>query len=310
MIERLFLWASLAVAFALCVPAAAQPVHVPGTTVTMAPPPGFTMATTFAGFEQPDTESSITINEFPKEALADLTAMFSGSDVAAKRWAGQGVQVTGRSTVSAAGSEVPILTGSQTVNDVTVRKFIALLSGARVVMVTLNLVGTDTTGSQAVAAITSIRLGAEPSMQETLGLLSFTFEAAAPFRVRDVQSRSTALLSISAEADPTGAQPVIAIASSLASVDEQDLEALSEQMLRGTRGFAVAVITVAEPVQFAGGAGYRLDAATRDRSIVHYLRVLPDGQYVRLVARGETAALDAVKDEVAATAASVRIRGE
>jgi hypothetical protein len=42
---------------------AAQGTHVPGTSVTLEPPQGFTVASRFTGFERPDLQSSILVTE-------------------------------------------------------------------------------------------------------------------------------------------------------------------------------------------------------------------------------------------------------
>ena len=48
--------------------AQAAPIVIPGTSVSLEPPAGFTVAENFSGLENIHSGSSITINELPLEA--------------------------------------------------------------------------------------------------------------------------------------------------------------------------------------------------------------------------------------------------
>jgi len=68
---------------ALTNPLFAQSVRVPGTTVTIAPPEGFSMAKQYPGFEQPEAQASIMVTELPGPA-ADMIRSMTGPALAAK----------------------------------------------------------------------------------------------------------------------------------------------------------------------------------------------------------------------------------
>lgn len=287
--------------------AAAEAVAVRGTTVALEPPPGFTNATNFAGFEHAESGSSIMVTELPKEAYERIAAAFATRDEAARQFATQGVVVTDRAVVEVDGKDVVVLTGTQEVLDMRADKYIVLVRGDKTVLLTFNGIDGQITAAAARAAIESLRLGAEPSMEEKLANLTFTVEVVAPFRIVDVLAGSSMMLS-TGDLPARGARPIVVIASSLGGADSGDLAMLSERMLRETRGYSEAVITSAAPAPFAGALGFRIEADSGTNHVVHFLLVLPSGRYIRMIARGEAAQLLPLMESIEALARSVRTR--
>jgi hypothetical protein len=243
----------------------------------------------------------------PKEAYDRIAAAFATREEAARQFATQGVVVTDRATVEVDGKNVVVLTGTQEVLGVEADKYIALVRGEKTVLLTFNGVGGQLSADGASAAIGSLRLGAEPSLEEKLANLTFTVEIVAPFKIVDVLAGSSMMLS-TGDGAGGGSRPIVVIASSLGSADSGDLAMLSERMLRETRGYADAVITSAAPAPFAGALGFRVEAESGPNHVVHYLLVLPSGRYIRLIARGEAAALQPLLESIEALARSVRVR--
>lgn len=87
-----------------------------------------------------------------------------------------------------------------------------------------------------------------------------------------------------------------------------DVALVARQLLHRTHGFENASITTAAKIEFAGGAGYYLEAFAGQRTIVQFVRVPVDGRYVRLIAFGETAALEHAMPGVMTIARSVSVR--
>jgi hypothetical protein len=81
----------------------------------------------------------------------------------------------------------------------------------------------------------------------------------------------------------------------------------AEKMLRSLGGFADAQIKEQATKPFAGGEGQYIAAVAGDRTVLQYLRVLPGGSLIRLVARGDSAAIDELRETIAAIAASVEL---
>jgi hypothetical protein len=59
---------------------------------------------------------------------------------------------------------------------------------------------------------------------------------------------------------------------------------------------------------FAGGQGAYVSAVVENRTVFLFLRVLPGGSYLQLLAVGETMAMADVRDAVKELAASVDLR--
>jgi hypothetical protein len=64
-------------------PSFAQSVRVPGTTVTLAPPEGFSLAQQYPGFERPEAQASIMVTELPGPA-GDMIRSMTGPALASK----------------------------------------------------------------------------------------------------------------------------------------------------------------------------------------------------------------------------------
>ena len=62
-------------------PSFAQAVRVPGTSVTLAPPDGFSLAQQYPGFERPEAQASIMVTELPGPA-ADMIRSMTGPTLA------------------------------------------------------------------------------------------------------------------------------------------------------------------------------------------------------------------------------------
>ena len=73
----------VAILLALAVPGFAQAVRVPGTSVMLTPPDGFSIAHQYPGFERPDVQASIMVTELPVPA-ADMIRSMTAPALATK----------------------------------------------------------------------------------------------------------------------------------------------------------------------------------------------------------------------------------
>jgi hypothetical protein len=80
------------------------------------------------------------------------------------------------------------------------------------------------------------------------------------------------------------------------------------ELLKSTAGFREAAVTAQGPATFAGGAGYTVTAVLENRTVVQYLRIVPGGAYLRLLARGPTADMQAVEATITEIADSLEQR--
>ncbi|MEL6160904.1 MAG: hypothetical protein AAFR18_16985 [Cyanobacteria bacterium J06627_32] len=289
--------------------AQSEPILVPGTSVSLMPPPGFILSDQFSGFIDPDSLSSIVLAEMPAAAYADLADIFAASpEVVTEAFASQGIvlEVESISSVSVGESQVPLVQGTQFVNGMRVKKYFTILPADGTLLLTFNVIDSERLSREAIAeTIRSVAIAPTPSIQEKVAELPFTFQTAAPFQILDVFAGSSVLLNPGGKPDPSEEDPVIIIASSVSSVQVADLAALSSQILRATRGFAEVNITEQSPVDFAGREGYLTQGTLQEISVLQYLSVLPDGFYIRLIALGASEDLAELMPAIQAIQSSV-----
>jgi hypothetical protein len=285
---------------------------IPGSSVAMAPPKGFRPARGFPGLESAEDGSSITIGELPPDGYAKLAATFASPKAASAGFAGQGIRITRIEQLTVGSAQVPLAVGDQAQNGKQFRKFIALLGGpssqTNAVLVTFNLTDASPLRQGDVEqALQSVRIARAPTLDDKLAGLPFKFEAVAPFHTSDVLSGTTALLTTFDGSDPTGKKPMLMINRATTQAGPDEMAQTSEKIVRGMSGFADAELAEQKPVTFADGDGYFIAAVAGGRTMLQYLRVLSNGTYVRLVARGETSAMEEARDAVAKIADSVTL---
>jgi len=288
----------------------ATEVSIPGTSVSINAPDGFTVASRFSGLENVQDGSSITVSEMPAEGYDELRQKFSDLNAATEGFAQHGILVERTDTYLAGEQQVPVVIGSQPIPNGEVYKYMALFRGDVTVLVTFNIFDPQTMTEPVVKEIIkSIRLSTAATLEQKIEQLPFSFQNTAPFRVGDTVGGSGVWLSTFDGTDPTGLMPRLIIVMAYAPIPaSSDIELVARQMLRGTRGFDNAEITTTEDRSFGGGRGHYLEALTEERKIVQFVRIPPDGVYVRLAAFGATADLEAVMPAVSEIAESVSIR--
>ncbi len=288
----------------------AQLVPVPGTSISLEPPVGFSLSEQFSGFVNLDNFSSIVITELPLEGYSEIATIFSSTQTAIEAFASQGILVKEVSTVIVGNMQVPFVTGVQNVNDVSVDKYIALLRGDKTILLTFNVTD-DRLGEEAVIkAIESIEISATPSVEEQISQLPFTFKVAPPFQVLQTISGSGVALTPNGESDSSGKKPVIVIASSIGSVvNTTDLATFAERLLLNTEGFTNAIISDRKPINFAGGNGYLIEAIVTDGVVLQYLKISANtSSYVRLIVAGEAEEVEKLMPSIQAITNSVRVK--
>ncbi len=285
----------------------ATPVAIPGTTVAeIEPPAGFTVSDSFSGLENIETGSSITIFELPSEAYAQLSDLFATDAEAALLT--ENIVLEEQFLLEVGDTQVPVLRGTQQTTIGSVTKYVTLLKGEKTVLVTFNIIDPAViTQGMVESTIASIDLAAVPTLDEKIAQLSFSFQAAEPFKTSDVFGNSAVLLTTFEGTDPSGMKPVVIIARGQSSVGGRDAEDISAELLYGTRGFSSAEILKQEPVDFAGGQGYLIEAEVDGIAIKQYVLVPAYGPHLRLLATGERNAFTDVLPAVDAIANSIRI---
>jgi hypothetical protein len=294
---------AVAAAAVLCAPPAGaqEPLAIAGTSVTLTPPPGFTRA---ARGVQNAAGSSITISERPAAAYAELSQTFGSARELSQAYAAQGVTIRSVRQIDSQAGRAQFASGTQNDKGRSFTKYFALLPGDKTVLVTFTIVDRGFTEADAEAVVRSIVIAPAARLEEQLAALSFTFSAVEPFRVAEVSGRNAVTLQIG-EGPAARGQPVIVIGRGESQAVMGDEARVAVELLKNTGGFRDAVVTAEGPAPFAGGAGYVVSAATEDRTVVQYLRILPGGAYLRFLARGPPSGMESVQAAIMAVAESV-----
>jgi hypothetical protein len=293
-----------AAALAFLIPASAQQerVTIRGTSVTLTPPPGFTVSRTVRGVENTATSSTITISEQAADAYAGLAERFASPKSLSDGYAQQKVTIR---SVRRIDGKIPFAIGRQALNGgKEAAKYLALLQGDKTVLVTFTIGDRSFTEADAEAVVRSIELAPEPTLEERLSGMPFTFRAVEPYAVDEVIPRQAVTLAV--EGDET--QPVVVIGYGRSQALMGDEARVAVELLRNTGGYRDATITAQGPATFAGGPGYLVTVAIEDRTAVQYLRIVAGGGYLRLLARGRTSAMQSAEAVIAEIASSVEPR--
>ncbi|HVY83210.1 MAG TPA: hypothetical protein VG994_19645 [Steroidobacteraceae bacterium] len=307
------LFASQLASWLLCVavlPAGAQtPVQIPGTFVTLAAPAGFRIARSFPGLEDPKTGSTIKVAEYPPENFAEVAAVFASPKTASTRYASEGVRFTRIESVAVDGGQAPLAVGQQVRNGRELAKYVTVLGGgrAKTALVTFDIAAAQNLSPADIASIVrSIKVANVPTADEKLARLAFEFKVSPPFRFADSSDPNTATLTTYDGVDATGLKPLAIISRAGTTALPRESAQTAEQALRGMA--ANAQIKERATVPFAGGQGAFLSAVVDNRTVLLFLRVLPGGTYLQLLAVGETMAMMQVSQTVKDIAATVELR--
>lgn len=301
-------WLCMAVGMAM--PTHAQTlVRIPGTFVTLTAPPGFRIARNFPGLENPATGSTITVAEYPPENFAETAAVFASPKTASTRYAREGVRFTRIETVAVDGGQAPLAVGQQVKNGREIQKYVTVSGGGRAntALVTFDLSTAQNMSLNDVEAVVrSIKVANLPTAEDKLAQLTFVFKVSPPFRFADSSDPYSATLTTYDGVDTTGLKPLAIISRAGTSALPRESAQTAEQALRGMA--ANAQIKERATLPFAGGQAAFLSAVVDKRTVLLFLRVLPGGTYMQLLAVGETSAMAEVSQAVKDIAATVDVR--
>jgi hypothetical protein len=291
---------------AVSMPARSQEaVAIPGTSVRLTLPAGFKVAG--RGLEN-DAGSTITVSERSAEGYAELAATFASAKNLSAAYAAQGVTVRAVRRIDAPVGPVLFAAGTQSFRGRNTTRYFALLKGDKTVLLSFNLADRGFSEADAEALVRSVSLTPAPTVDEQLAGLSFTFEVIEPFRVASIRGRDTVTLEAGSDDQPDNSRPVVVIGRGQSQAVMGDEARVAVELLKNTAGFRDAVVTAESPLPFAGGPGHVVTAVVEGRTVVQYLRIVPGGAYLRLLARGPTAAIEAAQAAIMQIASSVEPR--
>lgn len=285
---------------------AQERLTIPGTSVNLEPIKGFVPSSRFAGLENPELQASVVIVEMPAIAHPEVAKLFADLDTAKTNFAKQNVAIVALDTLKGrAGDVVPLASGTQTMGTARFDKWIALLKGDRTVLLTVQAPTTTKLRAQDVRAmVTSVSLGAEPTLEQKLDALPFRIRASEPFRVVDTFGGLGVLMTAGAlNVDPKSEQPMlIATYQTSGQIAQDQLGEAAEKLLKTTRHFESATVTRRDQVRFAGADGV-LISGTHDidgvrKRFVQYMAIGPQARFLRLIATADAGRFDTLEPAI------------
>lgn len=293
---------------------AQTPQRVNGTTVTMTPPTGFEPAKDFSGFADQKTKSSILIAELPPQAWPQLSALFGSLDAVRAGFKQKGIDVATLDKVPTASGEAFLASGTQTVADTKLAKWVALAQGSRTVMITVQAMPASKLDDAAIKAmLKTVSLGDAPSVDDKLASLPFKVRPSAPFRVLDTMAGSTVAMTVGdKDIDPKGEQPLLIVSAQLGNtpVLSEDPAVIAKTLLRQTKNLDAATIDSEKKVSFGGVSDAVLLEGKTDGSkrFVQYFATGPNGRFVRLISYFAADRSDELRPAIEKIAGSVEFK--
>ncbi|MFK0206328.1 hypothetical protein [Agrobacterium sp. NPDC090283] len=292
-------------------------VAVPGTSVTMTPPEGFTIAGGFSGFENAEKQGSFLIAEFPAEAASQLSGLFADQSGAATAFAQKGITVESREEIdNADGDTIPLLRGSQEANGVTLEKWMALYAADKVVMVTFQIPKDSALDEDTMkAAFASVKLAGafnKPEGDPRLAELPYEFDIVEPFRLASVTDRTGALLTVGPkDVDPEATQPQIVLTYTESAAPVSDLKTYAK-IIMNALGDAVTIETQ-EETTFADLDGVASHGTFTENGVkknfVQVVAPTGSGAFIGFIGTASQDKYEGLKDAIEEVAASVTIKG-
>jgi hypothetical protein len=295
---------------------AQQRVSIPGTTVSVIAPEGFEPSTQFSGLIDESRGASLLIIEFPAAAYDQISSLFKDIASVQANFARQQVTIERLSMLDVQAGKVPFASGTQNVAGAIFDKWVALYRGEKTVLITMQAPQQAKLDATAVKELfESVVLSNTPSMADRLNALPFSITIAEPYRAVDTLGGLGILMTVGPlDQDPGETQPsIIVVYQPSTPVDLGDAEAVAEQLLRHTNGYADATVTTREAHPFAGLRGFvirgtRKNEAGVEKEFAHYLGISERNQFIRLLASGDTQRMRDLKPVIDKVAASITLK--
>ncbi len=283
-------------------------VGVPGSHVSLVPPPGWEVASSFPGFQEAASGSSILVAELPGP-FAEVTAGLTPEGLASK-----GITLIERSDMTLNGRQALLIEGTQTTAAGDFGRWM-LVVGTSELTALVNGAWPD--GDQELrglieTALRGVVFDPEGSTGASDGL-TFEIDPVAPLR-RAGTVANALLLNTSGQtpsADPK--EPTLVVAPSIGDVPVGDLETFARQRLGQLPEVVDLTVTSATPVTIDGREGVELTATAKraddGRAISIYSVLLAGDQgYVLMVGKVEAKDAATLIDVFRATARTFRDR--
>ncbi|GGF45071.1 hypothetical protein GCM10007301_00730 [Azorhizobium oxalatiphilum] len=259
-----------------------------GSLVGLVPPEGMGEATTFPGFEDRAKSASILIVEMPPEAYEQVAAGFTDAALGTK-----GIAVEKRDNIPLKDIKNVLVTGTQTVGPIQVRKWVLLAGsdkGTALITVQVPEANAAALPDQVVrTTLSTLAFRAPPTAEEQLKALPFQLTNLEGFRLLRVLGNTAAFLTDGPKNEfDAAAQPLFVISVAAGSVRDDERATFSVRTLTTTPGFRDLKIERAEPLRINNMPGFEVMANAKDGQtgapvkIVQWIRFGTNG-YMRMM---------------------------
>ena len=258
-------------------PAPGEHVQVLGTQVSLAPPPGFTPAERYSGFESVDTGASVMVLELPgpyAEAIRGLT------EEGLKRG---GVKLLRSDKVDIAGRRGLLIHASQDVQDTTYLKWMGVFGDDRR---SVQVVANYPRGESGVGdALRKCVLGAKwdrTLVVDPFAYLPFTIKVPGELKFF-ARLQNSLLFTRTGEANKDAPEePLYSVTPSLGPAQVDNLALTAETRMKQMPSLVKPVIQISQAIEIGELKGWEIVADATDEKgktkLVAYLVMLLDGE--------------------------------
>jgi hypothetical protein len=302
--------ALLAIAVGTAWPAGAAPevIAIPGTKVSLEPPPGFVLASQFPGVQNAELASSIMINELPAP-VEGVTAGFTAQGLLSR-----GMTLRSSEEATVAGRPGRLLSVTQVANGATFEKWMAAFGNSSA---TVLVVATypQTLASELRAPMRTAVLSATWNPDAKLDHfdgLSFRIRESEHLKIQN-RVQNMLLLSHPSRSPSAPSEPFAVVGSSHSPVQIDDLELFARQRITQTAQISDLRDIRGGSLEVAGRPAYEITAKAKDLksgeslSVYQFLLVEGDTYYLMQGMVGESR-FDEYLPEFRAIAQSLEIR--
>jgi hypothetical protein len=263
-------------------PALAQSMRVPGTSVSLAPPAGFSVAQQYPGFEQPDEKASIMVTELAVAAAGMIKSM------TATGLASRGMTLVSAQDVSIDAKPARLLHVSQKTSTGDVLKWILIAGDVKRTAMVVGMFPADSPGWRADSirqALLTVSLRVAPPSTQFEGL---PFHLTGTSRLKLAQRVSNMLVftESGATGSPGSTEALFVAGHSIGHGEIPDVQTFSESRARQTTLISGLTNITGRAVMIGGLDGWELGADAKDarsgRAMRLYQVIIPDetGYYV------------------------------
>lgn len=254
----------------------AQSVRVPGTSVSLAPPAGFSVAQQYPGFEQPAEKASIMITELPVASAEMIRSM------TAPGLASRGMTLISAQDVSIDAKPARLLHVSQKTSSADVLKWILIAGDGKRTAMVVGMLPADSPSwradsiRQALLTV-SFRAGAPSTQYEGL---PFHITATPRLKLAQRVSNMVAFTESGTMGSPGSTETLFVAGHSIGQGQIPDMESFSEWRAKQTRLITGLTNVTGQDVTVGGLDAWELGADAKDaksgRAMRLYQVIVPD----------------------------------